>query len=119
MLARIPRLGDTRLPVVHERGELEALDGRGEIGVVEDDRRRLATEHEGAALELLPRNRRDLAPSGGRAGEGDLVDAGMTNEVLADFTAGGHDADHALGHARFFEQLRHEERVERRFRATA
>ena len=40
------RLRDARLAVVHERRELEAFDGRGEVGVVEDDRGRLAAELE-------------------------------------------------------------------------
>ena len=32
-------------------------------------------------------------PAAVRAGEGDLVDAGVAHEVLADLAAGGHDVD--------------------------
>ena len=48
-----------------------------EVGVVADDRGRLAAELERHALEPLAAERRDLAAGGGAAGEADLVDAGM------------------------------------------
>src|SRR6266542_6065527 len=82
------RLRDARLAVVHERGELEPLDGGREISVVEDDRSRLPAELEAHPLELLTADRRDAAAGRGRARERDLVDAGMAHEVLADLTAG-------------------------------
>ena len=40
-------------------------------------------------LELLAADRGDRAAGGGGAGEGDLVDAGVAHEVLADLAAGG------------------------------
>src|SRR5205814_7577533 len=102
------------LAVVHQRRELEPFDGLLEVGVVEDDRGRLAAELETHALELLAADAGDLAAGSSRTGEGDLVDARMAHEVLTDLTTGGHDAHDALGHSRLFEQLRHKEGVERR-----
>ena len=57
------RLRDARLAVVHERRHLQALDRGREVGVVEDDRGRLAAELEADALQLLAADRRD-APTG-------------------------------------------------------
>ena len=68
-------LRDARLAVVHERRELQALHRRGEVGVVEDDRGRLAAELEADALELLTADRGDAATGRGGTGERDLVDA--------------------------------------------
>ena len=48
-----------------------------EVGVVEDDRRRLAAELERAALQLLAAQRRDPLAGRGRPGERDLVDVGV------------------------------------------
>ena len=106
-------LRDAGLTVVHQRRELQALDGGAEIGVVEDDRRRLPAELEAAALELLAADRTDLAAGGGGTGERDLVDERVAHEVLTDLAAGGHHAHDALGYTGLFEQRAHEQRVER------
>ena len=89
-------LGDARLAVVHDArsGSSSGIE-RVDVGVVEDDRGRLAAELEGAALELLAAEGADLAAGGGRAGEAHLVDVGMGDEVLAGLAIGGHDVDHA------------------------
>ena len=110
------RLRNARLAVVHQRRDLEPLDRGGEVGVVEDDRGRLAAELEAHALELLTADRGDAPARGGRTGERDLVDAGVAHEVLTDFAPGGQDRHDALRDAGLVEQLGHEVRVERRLR---
>ena len=74
------RAGVARLPGV-EVDRLEgALDGGVDVGVGQDDVRRLATELERHALERPARLGADLTPDRGRAGEGDLVDARVVDE---------------------------------------
>ena len=109
-------LRDARLAVVHERRHLQALDRGREVGVVEDDRRRLAAELEAHALQLLAADGRDAPARRGRTGERDLVDAGVAHEVLADLATRGQDRDDALRDAGLVEEVGHEVRVERRLR---
>ena len=72
-----------------------------EVGVVEDDRRRLAAELEGAALELLAAERADaLARPRCEPVKLTLSMPGWRHEVLADLAAGGHDVDDARRAAR-------------------
>ena len=85
-----------------------------EVGVVEHDRGRLAAELERDPLELLAADGGDLAAGRGRAGERDLVDARVRDEVLADLAAGGDDVDDAGGYAGLREQLGQQVAVERR-----
>src|SRR5215471_15893220 len=59
------RLRDAGLPVVHQRSELQPLDRSGQVGVVEDDRGRLAAELEADPLQLLTADRRDASTGGG------------------------------------------------------
>src|SRR5207248_7686135 len=92
----------------HPRTRFAALPGRVvdrpdgardrvvELRVGEDEVRALAAELEGDPLDRLGREAHDLRPGGGRAREGDLVDAGMPDEVRADRRAGaGDDVDRA------------------------
>ena len=60
-----------------------AGDREIEIGIGEDDRRRLAAEFERDALEVAGRRLDDQLADLGRAGEGDLVDIGMIGERRA------------------------------------
>ena len=107
-------LGHAGLPVVHEAGDLQQLvEGGVHVGVVEDDGRRLAAELQRVALELLAADGGDLHARRGRAGEGDLVDVGVADQVLADLTAGGQDVDHALGQAGLLQRLGQQVGVER------
>ena len=105
-------LRDAGLTVVHDRVRQQAGDRGGEVGVVEDDRRRLPTEFERAALELRATQRRDTLPRCGRSGEADLVDVGVRHEVLADLAARGHDADHTRRQPDLFEHVGEQVRVE-------
>ena len=72
-----------------------------------------------AELERHPRHplaaqAHDPLAGGGRSGEGDLVDAGVGDEVLADLAAAGHDVDHAGRHAGLVEGLGQHEVAQRR-----
>ena len=64
-------------------------------------------------LRVLPATRRVRADLG-RAGEGDLVDARMRDEVIADRGArADHDVEDAVRHARLLQDLRHQQRAQR------
>ena len=80
-------LGDACLAVVHERRHLEAVHGGGQVGVVEDDGGRLAAELERHPLELLAADAGDAPAGSRRAGERDLVDVAVADQVLADLAA--------------------------------
>ena len=77
-----PRARAADLPLVEPDRVDHAFDHAVEVGVLEDDERALAAELE---RQLLARARRRLADDAshlGRAGERDLVDAGMLDESL-------------------------------------
>src|SRR5262245_17785276 len=73
----------------------------------------MAADLERAALEHLPADGARLATRGGRAGEPDLVDAGVAHDVLADLAAGGEDGHHTLGQPDLVENLAEQVAVER------
>ena len=103
------------LAVVHQAGLHELVEHRVvELDVVEHDRRRLAAELEGAALELRAAQLADAHPGRGRTGEADLVDPRVLHEVLTGLAAGGHDVDDTFGHAGFDRGLGEQVAVERR-----
>ncbi|CAB4940839.1 unannotated protein [freshwater metagenome] len=106
----------TGLTVVHETATDDVGDGLIEVRVLADDGGRLATELQGAALELLATDGADLATGSGGAGEAHLVDVGMTHEILAHLTVGGNDVDDTGGDAGLDEHLGEEVRVERGLR---
>ena len=85
----------------------------GEVGVVEDDGRRLPAELERDPLDLLPAQAHDPLAGRRRAGERDLVGARVGHQVLADLAAGGHDVDHARRDARVGEGLGQDEVAQR------
>src|SRR5207248_9642445 len=68
-----PRMAD--LPLVHVHGPDRTRDGDLEVGVVEEDVRRLAGELERDLLHGPARALPDPAPDLRGPGEGDLVDA--------------------------------------------
>ena len=71
-----------------------ALDRAVDVGVVEDDERRLAAELQRQALAAARRRLADRPADLGRAGEGDLVDPGMRDQRRAGGPCPGDDIDH-------------------------
>ena len=86
-------------PVSRHSAPASVCGGRRDVGVVEDDGGGLAAELEGAAGDALAADRGDPAAGGGRAGEGDLVDARVAHQQLGDLAVGGDDVEHAGGQA--------------------
>ena len=72
-----------RLTVVQQARHDQVLQLGLDVDVVEQDRGRLAAELEREPLDLLAAQRADARAGGGGAGEADLVDAGVRDEVLA------------------------------------
>jgi hypothetical protein len=72
-----PCLGGTHLTVVLQTGVEQLGHHGGEVGVVEDDPRRLAAELERAPLEMLATGGPDHPSPGSAAGERHLVDPRM------------------------------------------
>ena len=77
-----PRTRAADLPLVEPDGVDDALDGAVDIGVVEDDVRRLAAKLERQRLARPRRGLADAATHGGGTGKGDLGDAGMLDDGL-------------------------------------
>src|SRR5699024_5771750 len=76
--------------------------GGAEVGVVEDDRRRLAAELEEHLLERFGGGDHDLLAGGRGAGEGDQVHARVGGELCAHAVVRRrHDVRHSLGDFRF------------------
>ena len=100
--AEEPGAGGAALAGIGEDGEEGTVDRLVEIRVREDDVRALAAELEGDLLDGSRRKLQDAPPGRRLPGEGDLVDAGMGGERLADLLAGtGQDVHHAVGETRF------------------
>ncbi len=97
------------------RGEHTADDpiGRGvEVGVVENDLRRFAAQLERDAGEVLGGGVRDQLADRGRAGEGDLVHAGMTDQRGSDLRSpAGEDVEHARRETRLLDKSGQRERA--------
>ena len=105
---------EAHLPGDRHRERHEAREHVADLGVLEDHRGRLATELQAHARESLGGRRGDLAAGDRAAREGDLVDAGMADEVVADLAARGHDVEHARREARGLDALAEDVRVGRR-----
>ena len=98
---------------VHDAGHDPGNDGV-EVGVVEHDRGRLATELERHPLHLVTAQAHDALAGRGRSGERDLVGARMGDQVLADLPAARNEVDHARRHAGLLERLDEEVVAQRR-----
>ncbi len=75
------RRGAGLAPVAHLRGD-RALDGGGQVGVGEDDERRLAAQLEARAQHPTGREAEQVAAHCGRAGEGELPQAGVGEQAV-------------------------------------
>ncbi len=74
--------------------------GRRHVGVVENDRRRMAAQFHGGALHVQAGQRRQLLADHGRAGEGDFSDHRMRDQIFRDLRRHAVDEiDHAIRHA--------------------
>jgi hypothetical protein len=82
-------------PWLNQIASTTPFDRAVEIGVVEHDERRLAAELERQLLAGAGGRLADDAADFGRAGEGDLVDAGCLT-ILAGLAVAGDDVDDAL-----------------------
>ena len=89
-----PGTGTAHLALVEPDGVDEALDSGVEIGVIEDNEGRLATQFEGKLLIGLRGGFANDAADFGRAGEGDLIDAGMFDQGLTGSRAAIHHIQH-------------------------
>ncbi len=89
------RAGAADVALVEEDAVDDALDRLVDRRVVEDDVRGLAAELERQPLARCRRPPLDRLADLGRAGEGDLVDAGMVDERGAGRAVAGDDVDHA------------------------
>ena len=93
-----PRSQITRLAVIDERHRPQPADGGFEVGVVEDHRRRLATELERDRPQQAPTYLADDASGRRGTGEADLVNAGMGYQVFPSLHPAGHDVEHTGRH---------------------
>ena len=94
LLDEEPAAGAADLALVEVDAIDDPLDGLVERRVVEDDVRRLAAELERCLLARPGHRAGDQLADRGGAGEGDLVDLGMTDELHADVARSGDDVDH-------------------------
>ncbi len=88
------RAGAADLPLVEPDGVHHPFDRAVQVRVVEDEKRRLAAQLQRQALARPRRRLADQPADLGRAGEGDLVDAGMPDQQLAGAAVALDDVDH-------------------------
>ena len=101
--------------VDHPRGG-DCLHGQVQVGIFQDNRRRLAAEFEVELGDILRCRRHDPLTGGNAAGEVDHVHSRAGTEGMADCAAGAaNDVDHALGQIRFGQQPGKFEAVDRCF----
>ena len=90
-------------PWLNQIASTTPFDDAIQIGIVEDQERRLATKFQRDALAGAGRGPADQPTHLGRSGEGDLVHIGMVDQHLAGPTVPGYDVHHPrrqphLGH---------------------
>ncbi len=107
----------TGLPGVAVLGLHGALHRLVQVGVIEDDKWRVAAQLQGHLLDPRRALLHQLGAHFGGAGEGNLADLGVGGQLVADVAGrAGHDAEHALGNSGALGQLDHRQRRERRLR---
>ena len=110
-----PRAQVTGLAVVDERHRPQAAHGGVEVGVIEDDRRRLATEFECDRPQQSPTHLADDASSRGGPGEADLVHTGMGYQVFACLDPAGYDIEHTGRHPALLGRFRENQGIQSGF----
>ena len=109
------RASTAALAVVEEDTEVDPRDGVVNVGVLEDDVRRLATELKGDLLQVRASGSlEDLATDNGRASEGDLVDVHVRGDGrTGDLTKTGEDVDDTWREAGLLDELGSDQATER------
>ena len=75
----------------------EVLRNFGGVGVLEDDGCIISTQFEGGGLEVVPDQCAHRAACCDRTGEGNMIDAGVRNEVTAGFVSASKDLEDSRG----------------------
>ena len=114
LLHQQPRAGAADLALVEPDAVDQPFDGAVEIGVLEDDEGRLAAELQRQFLAGAGGRLADDLADFGRAGEGDLVDAGMIDDRSTRAGTARQDVDDALRHAGALADLGEQDRRQRR-----
>ena len=98
---------DAGLARVAELADHRALNGRVQVGVVEDDEGRVAAQLHGHALHRAGALGHEQLAHRGGAGEGELADRGIGGQFPADLDGlAAEDVDHSRRDARARRQLR-------------
>src|SRR5690606_12396625 len=114
LLDEEPRARTAHLTLVEVDAVDDALDGLVDRRVVEHDVRGLAAQLEREGLATPSDLARDALAYGRRARERDLVDARVVDEQGARLTRAREDVDHARGQLGLAQEVREEQRRERR-----
>ena len=114
LLHEQPRAGAADVALVEEDPLDDALDGLVDRGVLEDDVGRLAAELEREADVAARQRGLDVLADGGRAGEGDLVDALGAHQRGARRAVAGEDRDDAGRQLGLLADLGQQQRGQRR-----
>ena len=89
------------LPRIAELGGACRLDGQGNVAIFGHDHRGVATELHGHALHVQPGHGGQLFAHRRGAGEGDLADQRVRDQVTGNVGRGAkHQTNHTCGHAR-------------------
>ena len=113
LLHQQARAGAANLSLVEPDAIDQAFDGAVEVGIFENDERRLAAQFERKPLVTRGGGAADGASYFGGAGEGNFVDVRMLDQSFAGGTVAGHDVDHAGGQSDFLANFGEGERGER------
>ena len=106
LLHHEPCRRDAHLAGVTELGGAQRFGRRINISVGEDDRGRMAAELHGDAFHVLAGEHREVLADRGRAGERDLADHRMRDQVGRDFARHAeHEIDHAGREAGLHERI--------------
>ena len=106
------RVADFALAV--KNSVYRAFDGVIDVGIGEDNVWRFPAELKRDAFQCVRCRTHDFFADGGRTGEGNLVDSGMTDDCFARLWPASHDVQHARGYPGFDGQISESECSQRR-----